>query len=174
MDLLRALRRPSRRTPHLPVLPLEHGERVLAWATDGAGQWYVGTARALLLSSPTESRRLPWESIERAEWNGDTAQLEVVELAEFGQRKPAHRAALQEPQRLLQLVRERITASIVVSVYVPVEGGRGIAVVARRAPHTSEPLTWTCVVDPGLDEGSPSVRAAFERGLAEARAEIGE
>jgi hypothetical protein len=30
------------------------------------------------------------------------------------------------------------------------------------------------VVDPGLDEDSPQVRAAFERGLAEARGEIGE
>jgi hypothetical protein len=174
VDLLRAFRRPSRRTPHLPALPLEHGERVLAWATDGAGLWYAGTARALLLSSRTESRRLPWESIERAEWDGDTAQLEVVELAEFGQPKPVHRAALQEPERLLQLVRERITASIVVSRFVPVAGNRGITVVARRAPHTAEELTWSCVVDPGLDEDSPQVRAAFERGLAEARGEIGE
>lgn len=177
MGFLRALRL-HRRTRPLPTdlpLRLEAAERPLAWATDGAS-WYVGTARALHICADGDAqcRRLPWEEIERAEWDRDTEQLEVVEVAEFGTPRPTHRAALQTPTRLLQLVRERITASVVISRFVPVLGKRGITVVARRAPHTSDPLVWSVVVDRHLDEGSDLVAAAAEIGLAEARVEVGE
>lgn len=172
-NLLRALRR-STRHPDLPQLQLEPGERVLAWATDRRGTWYAGTARALLISTAEGSLRIPWERIEHAEWDGDAELLLVVEVAEFGEAKPMHRAALHGPERLLQLVRERITASVVLERFVPVTARRGITVVARRAPHTDEPLTWSFVLDPALDESSPEVIAAIERGLADARADIGE
>ncbi|MGH3384255.1 MAG: hypothetical protein ACRDO1_06730 [Nocardioidaceae bacterium] len=171
-NIARALRR------HDPVLPaslsLDAGERVLASATDGTGQWYVGTLRALHIADDSQSRRLPWESIERAEWDRDEEQLVVVESAEFGAPAPEHRAALVDADRLLQLVRERVTASVVVSRFVAVEGKRGITVVARRAPHTDDELTWTYVVDRGLDASSAAVATAAERGLAEARAEVGD
>ncbi|MGH7483372.1 MAG: hypothetical protein ACRELV_14565 [Longimicrobiales bacterium] len=176
LNIIRALRGASRRTPALPTLPLElaAGERPLAWAADDTDTWYVGTKAALHLCAAAACLRLPWESIERAEWDGDEERLEVVELADFGQPRPVHRARLQEPERLLQLVRERITASVVVSRFVPVAGKRGLTVVARRAPHSSDPLTWAFVVDRGLDESAPEVTAAAELGLAEAKAEVGE
>lgn len=155
-------------------MALQPGERPLAWAGDGDEQWYVGTARALHICAGTECRRLPWESIERAEWDRDNEHLDVVELADFGSVRPTYRAALQQPERLLQLVRERVTASVVISRFVPVEGDRGLTVVARRAPHTSDPLVWSVVVDRQLDERSDSVAAAAEIGLAEARFEVGE
>lgn len=118
--------------------------------------------------------RLPWERVERAEWDSDAARLEVVELADFGMTKPTHGAALLESERLLQLVRERITASVVVTQFVLVQGKRGVTAVARRAPHTDGPLLWSVVVDRRLDETSPQVKAAAEEGLARARAEVGE
>jgi hypothetical protein len=173
LNLLRSLRR-STRHPHLPQLHLEPGDRVLAWATDRRSTWYAGTARALLISTADQTLRIPWERIEHAEWDADAELLVVVEVADFGTAKPVHRAALYDPERLLQLVRERITASIVLERFVPVSGRRGITVVARRAPHTDEPLTWSFVVDLALDETSAEVVAAIERGLADARAEIGE
>jgi hypothetical protein len=172
-NLLRALRRPTRH-PDLPQLQLDPGERVLAWATDQRGTWYAGSGRGLLISTADRSLRIPWERIEHAEWDGDAELLVVVEVAEFGEAKPVHRAALYEPERLLQLVRERITASVVLERFVQVTGRRGITVVARRAPHTDEPLTWSFVVDPALDETSAEVIAAIERGFVDARAEIGE
>lgn len=177
LNLFRALRRTSRRTPDLPAnlsLALEAGERPLAWASDGEGQWYVGSRRALHVCAEGDCRRLPWETVERAEWDREAEHLEVVELADFGTPKPTHRAALQEPERLLQLVRERITASVVMTHFVAVQGKRGITVVARRAPHSNGPLLWSVVVDRRLDETSALVIAAAEQGLEQARAEIGE
>lgn len=177
LNILRALRRPSRRTPALPAnlpLKLEPGERPLAWASDGESHWYVGTHRALHICAESDCVRLPWETVERAEWDRDAEHLEVVELADFGTHKPTHRAALQTPERLLQLVRERITASVVMTHFVPVQGKRGITVVARRAPHSSGPLLWSVVVDRHLDETSSLVTAAAEQGLADAQVEVGD
>ena len=153
---------------------LQPGEHPLAWAGDGGDRWYVGTHLALHICAEGECRRLPWEAVERAEWDRDSEHLEVVELADFGTLRPTHRAALREPERLLQLVRERITASVVMSHFVAVEGRLGITVVGRRAPHSDGPLLWSVVVDRHLDETSPLVTAAAEEGLAHARAEVGE
>lgn len=155
------------------ALPLEPDESVLAAAVDASGRWYAGTAFALLVPEKESWRRIPWETVERASWDRESEQLLVVETADFGQPEPVHRAALTEPERLLELVRERISASVVVKLFEPVQGKRGITVSARRPPHTDAELTWSVLVDPGLDEQSAQVRAAAERALANARAEIG-
>jgi len=167
----------SRRTSVPPDvlgdLPLLPGERALAWAQDGQRQWYVGTDRALLLPEDGSWRRIGWERVERAEWDRDSGALVVVETAEFGTLEPTHRLRMNDPNRLLELVRERVTASVVVRRFVAVEGRRGITVVGRRVPHSDGALGWSFVVDSGLDESSPAVQAAAERALAQARAEIG-
>jgi hypothetical protein len=154
-------------------LPLQPGESVLAATCDRDGRWYAGTARALLVPEHDNWRRLPWENIERATWDRDTDYLLVVETADFGRPEPQHRAAFPDPERLLQLIRERITASIVVKVFEPVQERRGVTVTGRRAPHTDEELTWSVLVDPGLDEMSEPVRAAARRALDAARSGLG-
>jgi hypothetical protein len=124
-------------------LPLRDGESVLAASSDREGRWYVGTARALLVPEGDGGwRRVPWETVERATWDRDSDSLIVIETADFGQPQPAHRAALPDPERLLQLVRERVTASIVVKVFEPVQDKRGITVSGRRSPHSDEELVW--------------------------------
>jgi hypothetical protein len=152
---------------------LPPGEPVLAVASDNAGRWYVGTARALLVPDEGSWRRLPWENLERANWDGDSEQLVVVETADFGQPEPTYRATLGDPERLLQLIRERVTASIVVKFFQPVQGKRGVTVSGRRSPHSDDDLVWSVLVDPGLDERSEQVRSAAAMALAAARAEIG-
>jgi hypothetical protein len=155
------------------ALPLTSGESVLASAQDGDGRWYVGTARALLLPLDDGWHRLPWESIDRAAWDRDTERLVVVETADFGEVQPTYRAWLPNPERLLRLVRERITASVVVKVFEPVRGKRGITVSGRRSPHSDDPPQWSVLVDPGLDESSEDVRAAARRALAAAESQLG-
>jgi hypothetical protein len=155
------------------ALPLQRGEAVLAAARDSSGGWYVGTARALLVPESQSWRRLPWAAVERANWDRDSEELVVVETADFGRPEPTHRATLPDPRRLLQLIRERVTASIVVKFFEPVEGKRGITVSGRRSPHSDDELVWSVLVDPGLEEGSEQVRAAAERALAAAQAELG-
>jgi hypothetical protein len=155
------------------ALPLTARESVLAAAVDDHGGWYAGTARALLVPVAGGWTRVPWETVERAGWDRDSERLLVVETADFGRPQPTHQATLAEPERLLELIRERVTASVVVKVFEPVEGKRGITVSGRRAPHTDDDLTWSVLVDPGLDERSDAVQAAADRALAAARREIG-
>jgi len=154
-------------------LPLAPGESPLAVSADGEGRWYVGTARALLVPEQDGWRRVPWETVERATWDRESEHLIVIETADFGQPQPTYRAALPDPERLLQLIRERVTASIVIKVFEPVEGKRGITVSGRRSPHSDDDLVWSVLVDKGLDERSPQVRAAAERALAAAQSELG-
>ncbi|MGH3357006.1 MAG: hypothetical protein ACRDOJ_13995 [Nocardioidaceae bacterium] len=171
-----ALRRTRDSIPAVVVrsLGLEPGESVRASAQDSEGRWYAGTERALIVPEGDHFRRVPWETIERAGWDRDSEHLVVVETAEFGRQQPTHRASLEAEGRLLELLRERVTASIVVTHFEPVEGKRGITVSARRSPHTDAELVWTVLVDKGLDADSPPVREAAKRGLAAARSEIGE
>jgi hypothetical protein len=154
-------------------LPLEQGESALATSADRDGRWYVGTARALLVPEGDGWRRVPWETVERATWDRDSEQLIVIGTADFGQQQPAYRTALPDPERLLQLIRERVTASIVIKVFEPVEGKRGITVSGRRSPHSDDEPVWSVLVDPGLDERSPRVREAAERAVTAAQSELG-
>jgi hypothetical protein len=154
-------------------LPLRPGESALAGARDTSGRWYVGTGLALLVPDRDGWARLPWEHVERATWDRESERLVVVETADFGQPEPTHSAALPHPERLLELVRERVTASIVVKNFEPVDGRRGITVTGRRSPHSDAEIVWSVLVDPGLDADAAPVRAAADRALAAAQSEIG-
>jgi hypothetical protein len=80
---------------------------------------------------------------------------------------------MQDPALLLQLVRERVTASIVLQRRVPVRGKLGLTVIGRRSP-IGGPVTWMHAYDPGLDPGDPDVAAVADDALVGARAELGE
>jgi len=166
-----------RRTPSVPAevrrrLDLEPGERVLAGAVDSAGDWHVGTDRALHLASGAGWRRLPWERVDRAGFDDESGRLRVVEVADFGEPEPTYDLALVEPRRLLELVRERVTASVLLSRNVPVAGSRGVKVVARRSP-VGGPVEWSFLLDDGLRPDDPRVVAAVAAGRADAEAELG-
>lgn len=154
-------------------LDLARGERVLAAAQDTAGRWHVGTDLALHVATADGTRRLPWQRIDRASWDPDDRRLVVVEVADFGQPEPRTSLAVEGPGRLLELVRERVTASVLLTRNVPVEGSRGIKVIARRSPTGGGDIDWSFWLDRRLDPGDPAVQQAAERGLAEARSELG-
>lgn len=153
-------------------LRLVEGERVLAAAVDTGGAWHVGTDRALHLAVGDGWRRLPWERVDRARFDDATARLEVVEVVDFGEPEPAHSLALVEPRRLLELVRDRVTASVLLSRNVPVPDSRGVKVVARRSP-VGGPVEWSFWLDRGLRPDDPQVQAAIAAGRASAESELG-
>src|SRR3954470_7828344 len=112
---------PSSRRFRLPPdvrgqLDLERGERPLAWATDRAGLWYVGTDRALHLANGDGFRRIGWERVERADWHRDESRLAVVEVADWGAPEPRTEVAVDDPGLLLDLLQERVTKSVVATV----------------------------------------------------------
>lgn len=154
---------------------LSRGEKVLAAACSADGAWVLGTRDALLLLPAGEAAvptRIAWEDVQAADWARDEDRLRVSEVGEYGRPRPVHEVVLEEPGPLLQLVRERVTASVVLQRRAEVAEGRGLMVVGRRPPRGGD-VAWSYELDPGLDPDDPAVRAAAEKGLRSAAEELG-
>jgi hypothetical protein len=152
---------------------LPRGTRVLAAAGDRAGTWLLGTRDQLVVVGSTETRRIPWERVESAEWRRDDDRLRVSEVGDFGLPRPVHEFVIDDPGLLLAFVRERVTASVVLQRRVVVRDRRGLTVVARRAPRGTGELTWSYELDEGLDPDDPDVRDLAARGVRTAAEELG-
>ena len=152
---------------------LAHGERVLAGTLAADGTWLLGTRDAFLAVSEQAPTRIPWEHVERADWDRDEERFTISEVGEFGHERPRHEFVVSEPGLLLELVRERVTASVVLQRRVPVEGGKGFVVVGRRAPKGDSEIIWAYEFDPGVEPENPAVMARAEAALRAAKEELG-
>ncbi|GAB7006154.1 hypothetical protein JCM18899A_36270 [Nocardioides sp. AN3] len=156
---MRRLRRPS--------VPVASGERVLATApVAGSQEVLAGTREALYLPG----RRLAWEHMRAATWDQESGVLTVTEA---GEGRAVHRLRLDSPARLLQLVRERVTASLLLERVVPLPLGTA-RVVARRGAGGERTLTWSVEFDDLADPEDPRVVALVTAALASARDDVGE
>ncbi|MGA8993207.1 MAG: hypothetical protein WB441_02755 [Nocardioidaceae bacterium] len=153
---------------------LAHGERVLAAVEAVDGSWLLGTRDALLLlpSAAPSPTRVAWETVSTAGWDRDAERLTVVRTAEFGRPRPVHAFDVAEPGRLLPMIRERVTASVLLQRRVVVRDRLGLTVVARRSPHQRGPVSWGVDLDPGLDPLDPVVRATAEEAVRAAEQEM--
>ena len=154
---------------------LTAGERVLAATRARDGRWLLATRRRLVIvpdavAEPVET--IGWEQVEAADWSRDEDRLRVSEVGKYGQRRPVHEFLLDEPGKFLALLRERVTASVVLQRRVVVRGKQGLFVVARRVPDSDE-ITWAYELDPELDAEDPEVRRLAELGLEAAAEELG-
>jgi hypothetical protein len=157
-----------------PPIEVAAGERLLAWAPVAGGQWVGATRDALYLPAV----RLPWEEVEAADWDHELGRLRVSEVGQWGRPRLEHGLLLDdsvpsETDRLLQLVRERVTASVLLVRHVPITGKRGVRVVGRRAPSGLKPVHWVYEYDAGIDPADPVVQAAAASALATARDDVG-
>lgn len=151
---------------------LARGEKVLAFAQDG-DHWLLGTRLALVIFEPgSPPVRLGWESIQAADWVQDESTLTVSEVGEFGRPRASYAFTLENPVLLLQLVRERVTASVVLQRGYLVKGKTGFKVIGRRSPDGG-PISWMHEYDAGIDPGDPGVIRAAAEALARARADVG-
>lgn len=152
---------------------LRPGEKVLAFGQDD-NRWLLGTRVALYVVTPGEDTvRLPWETVQAADWDQDAETLTVSEVGEFGAPRAAYVFSLEAPIRLLQLIRERVTASVVLQRGYLVEAKSGFKVIGRRSPNGG-PIAWMHEYDDGIDPDSPAVREAAAEALVRARADVGE
>src|SRR5690242_14814968 len=96
---------------------LPRGEKALAYARDRShlpDRWLLGTRAALVIVEPgQEPIRLPWERVQEADWDSEESTLRVSEVGEFGRPRASYAFVFENPALLLQLVRERVTASVV-------------------------------------------------------------
>lgn len=164
--------RPWRRRSS-PAVTVARGERVLASAEAADGTVLAGTRDAFYVEVDGESHRIPWEQVEAADWDRDTDTFRLSEVGSWGDRRPVHTATLREPGRLLELVRERVTASVVLQRHVPVAGRRGLRVIARRAPAGTGRVQWVYEYDEGVDPDAPAVRQAARDALETMRRDVG-
>ena len=163
-----------------PIRP-ERGERLLATAEAHGGLHVGGTRDAFYVVEPmsggafdlAETIRVPWEEVEAADWDLESSVLRVIEVGRWGEPRREHLLTIEEPGRLLELVRERVTASVVLQRHVPVRGRKGVRVIARRAPRGDRPVQWLYEYDEGVDPADPVVQAAAEEALEAARADVG-
>lgn len=171
----------KRRRRILPRAVAERvGARPLAFV-EAEGTWLVGTRSELVLlpsgadTSDPEVTRIPWERVEGADWDREESRLRVTELGEWGLPRPSYVFAMPEaePAMLLQLIRERVTASVVLQRGRLIEGRRGLKVIGRRSP-AGGPITWMHEYDAGIDPHDPEVAAVAEALLREAQADVGE
>ena len=193
-------RNPFKRSVDVPAAvlaaaTLAHGEKVHAATSTTDDRWLLGTREALhvvptpkpapvgeqsreaaaqppSVVEPVETR-IPWESVERADWDRDEEQLVVTEVGEFGRVRPRHVFPVSEPGLLLELVRERVTASVVLQRRVFTDGTRGLLVIGRRPPTGEGEVMWAYQFDAGVDPEDPAVAAAAEEGLRAAQADLG-
>ena len=147
------------------------GERLLAWTETAGSQTVGGSRHALYLP---DGIRLPWEQIEAANWDRETTQLRVTEVGTWGEEKAAHTCEITEPGRLLELIRERVTASILLQRHVPVHGKRGVRVIARRSPGRPAEMAWFFQYDDGVDPNDAEVQRLADAALSTARADVGD
>ncbi|HYU83869.1 MAG TPA: hypothetical protein VEK80_03600 [Kribbellaceae bacterium] len=143
---------------------------ILAALETRDGRWAAGTRAAVYLPEGNGVRRVAWEDVERAEWNADESVLHVWETGPPERRTDL---AAEDAGRFGQLLRERISASILVQRHVPLAGTKGVRVVARRSPATTDAaVTWSVVPDKGVDLEQPGVKALAETALTFVREEF--
>ena len=160
------------RAPELPaeVRAAVRG-RPLASAEADGGTWLVGTRDALFLIGP-DGVTLPWEQVLRADWDQDSSTLTVERVEEYGRPTTSWSFVLAEPGGLVPLLRERVSASVLLQRRIPIEKKRGLTLIARRPPAGGA-VTWAYQLDPGMDPADPVVAAAAEAALHDAQESLG-
>jgi len=158
-----------------PELPTEVRTTVrgrpLAAACAEDGTWLVGTRDALFVVGPSPVT-LPWEQVQHADWDQDTSTLTVERVEEYGAPVTRWSFVLPEPGGLVPLLRERVSASVLLQRRVPIEKKRGLTVIARRPPAGGA-VTWAYQLDPGIDPADPLVAEAAEEALRDAQESLG-
>ncbi|MGH8824784.1 MAG: hypothetical protein ACRDVN_09935 [Jiangellaceae bacterium] len=157
-----------RRSGRAEGVVFDDGERALASASSAAGP-VVATDRRLLVPLPDGYHSIGWDRVDRARWDGDDEVLVVNESAPLGSPRRDHRLRVDDPRRLLDVVREQVTASVVLTRYVPIDGTLGVRVTGRRR---RDGLAWVVAVDDGLRLDDPAVRRLVDAAVAEVRAEV--
>ena len=149
------------------AVPLEPGERRLAWGVTTSGDPLVATPRGLHLPG---SPRLDWADVERATWRRPV--LAVVRVSRVDGSGTRWELELAEEAELADVIRTQVTTSVAWSNHVRLQPSGGVRVVGRRRPG-QDLLDWQLVFDAGTDPDDPALRAQAEAAMLEASRTIG-
>ena len=176
----------SRSRPDVPPVPpldpavlagleTKRGEKPLAHAWDADGRAFVATRLALYLpvGSTGRHRRVPWHLVQAAEWDRDTGVLTLAEWAGPGAQRVITRAAFTAADLLLTVLRERVTATVVLTRTTPVDGTDAFVTASIRRRADDGELLVQVSYPVGFDHHRPEVVAAAEQAAAQARDDVG-
>lgn len=150
--------------PDNTAVELAEDEYVLAVAPVEEDHLVATSLGLWLPAQRAAPRRVGWHLISKAVWK--TGVLAVIEARELETREdvvllrdlPAMRFALPQPNKVPQVVRERVTDSVRSSHHRELPGG-GAWVVQRKVPGQAG-VTLQIRADPGTDEQAVRTLAA--------------
>lgn len=158
--------------PKLPNDLTVSGERVLASArVVGVADPLLASTHALYIPATGDldsMTRVAWTQIDRATW--EDPEIVVEALIDGEARR--WRIRVEEPGRVPEVVRERVTASIVFSEHVELLDGAGARIVGRRSGPDDQ-IEWSIAFDAGLDPQDKDLRGRAVAALAELRESLG-
>lgn len=151
---------------------LAPGEGLLAWAPTSGGTVLCATTHRLVAVRPdgTASADRPWHAVDTASWDAPSRTMSLV----WVQTEAADSAwaFAQEPGLLLQAVRERVQASVVVAQEVRLARRVTARVVIRRDLATGELLDQV-VLDQMSAYHDPAVRSRIDQARVLLREQVG-
>lgn len=118
---------------------------------------------------------LGWERVDSARWDRDSDTLTVTAAVPVAAAPQVWHLRLPRHASVIDVIRERVTATVVTSRRFPVQGNRAVRVVGRRPPTESgSALKWSVSLDSGIDVTDPQVKARIDDAVRTARADVGE
>ena len=148
--------------------------KVLAAAEAEDGTWLVATRDAWWsVAADGAVDDLPWEQVHRADWDQESAVLRVERVEPYGAPVAPRSWTVPEPGPLVDVLRERVTASVVMQRRIDLERRQGFSIIARRPPSRPGEVTGAYELDAGVDPDDPAVAQAAEQALREAQESLG-
>jgi hypothetical protein len=148
-------------------VPAPEGERVLAWAVGPQGI-FIATDIAFHVPGTLTPQRTVWHLIDRASWRDP--YLDVALHATVGGPLATWKVELTEPGKLPQVVRERVTSSVITSLDVDLAGGKA-RIAARRTENDA--VRWSVTPLEGADLSDPDSRAQASALITELASSLG-
>ncbi len=150
-------------------LRLATGDRVLAAAPFDGGHLVATRYGLWELPAEADPTFLHWDEVDRADWHEGRFTV-VLTPAEGEARSRGY--PVTAPGRMPEVVRDRVTASIVVNNPHRLSGGGTVRVLARRR-EGEDGLRWLLAFERAADARDAARRAEAEGYLAQARESVG-
>lgn len=141
------------------------GSRTLVEVTTSSGATVSATREYLSVSEPPVT--LPWYSVVSATW-----EAPVLKVLATHEGKPLKLdLEIPNPKRLPEVVRERVTDSVIITERRTLPAEVGATFVARR--HPNDEVAWSIVFDSGVDSTDPVLQEQASELLSELRSTLG-
>lgn len=140
------------------MVPLQRGERLLVAGHDTSGAAYAATDRALLHRHDAFWRRIGWEHVDHIGWCAAHRTLTLATPRIRG--APTATVQVTTSTPLLDLVRERVAATIVITSDITLDDGTVVRIVGRRVPGTDD-VNWVVIAAEPIaeDQVAAAIRA---------------